>query len=357
MWVADTDFKAPQAITQALQKRLDHGVYGYTSPPEKLNSVMVTRMQSLYNWDIQPEWIVWLPGLVCALHLACRAAAPNGGRALVPNPIYFHFDNASDLSNLDTCNIPMTLKGERWVIDMDLLENSVTDETKILMLCNPHNPAGTMFNRAELEQLAAFAIRHNLVLCSDDIHCDLILDETLQHIPIASLNNAICQQTITLMAPSKTFNIAGLGCAFAIISDSDLRKRFNRVRDGIVPHTNLLGFSATYAAYTQCDDWLEAKLDYLRENHRYLLQEINQIPGLKMLPHEATYLAWIDISQANIDQPQRFFEKAGVGISPGADFGDKQFVRLNFGCTKETLVEAVSRIKKAMLVHSPNSTA
>jgi len=353
MWVADTDFKAPSAITDALTERIEHGVFGYTNVPDELNQTIITRMHKLYDWDIQAEWIVWLPGLVCALNIACRAAAPNGGSAMAPKPIYPPFVSAPHLSNLQVCQIPMKLAGMRWVLDFEYLEQSITNETKILLFCNPQNPGGTIYTTAELVQLSKIIVKHQLVLCSDEIHCDLLLDKDAQHIPIASLNAEVEQQCITLMAPSKTFNIAGLGCAFAIIANKQLRKNFNKARRGIVPDTNLLGYTATLAAYTQGEQWLAAQLAYFRANHQYLLKEINAIPGLKMLPNQATYLAWIDVSAAKLENPALFFEEAGVGLSPGRDFGDPNYVSMNFGCTKELLMEAVKRMRSAMLNHLP----
>jgi cystathionine beta-lyase len=353
MWVADTDFKAPSAVTDALTKRIEHGVFGYTNVPVELNDTIISRMKTLYDWEIQADWIVWLPGLVCALNIACRAVAPKGKSVMTPTPIYPPFVSAPHLSGLQICQIPMKLNGTRWIMDFEHLESSITDETKILLFCNPHNPGGTIYNKTELTQLSDIIVKHQLVLCSDEIHCDLLLDLDATHIPIASLNPAIEQLCITLMAPSKTFNIAGLGCAFAIIANKSQRNKFNKARRGIVPDTNLLGYTATLAAYTHGEQWLQAQLAYFRDNHAYLLKEINAIPGLKMLPNQATYLAWIDVSAAKLENPALFFEEAGVGLSPGRDFGDSNYVRMNFGCTKELLKEAVKRMRSAMLNHLP----
>lgn len=353
MWVADTDFKAPPAVINALTQRIEHGVFGYTDVSKQQNKIIIDRMANLYNWQIEPEWIVWLPGLVCGLNLACRTAAPHGGSAISPQPIYPPFISAPHLSGLEVCQVQLTLIDQRWVLDFAALERSITAETKILLFCNPHNPGGTVYTEAELNTLATIATKHDLIVCSDEIHCDLLLDKSLKHIPLASLNKNISDQCITLMAPSKTFNIAGLGCSFAIISDNNLRKRFINTRKGIVPDANLLGYTATIAAYSEGAQWLEKQLDYLRENHEYLLREINAIPGLKMLPNQATYLAWIDVSAAKLDNPAFFFEQAGVGLSPGRDFGNNQYVRMNFGCTRGLLIEAVKRIKSAMLNQLP----
>lgn len=353
MWVADTDFMAPPAVIEALQSRVDHGIFGYTNTPSELNQLVIERMKSQYNWTIQPDWLVWLPGLVCGLHLACRSVGVSQDEVATAKPVYPPFMSAPRLSDRKLTSIPMIEQEQRWLIDFDALEQSITDSTTLLLFCNPHNPGGTVYTREELEQLSKICLKHNLTICSDEIHCDLILEPGLQHIPLASLNNEIAAQSITLMAPSKTFNIAGLGCSFAIIPNATLRKQFQQVRKGIVPDANLLGYTATLAAYKEGDNWHRQQLNYLKGNRDYLVKEINQIPGLRLNQVEATYLAWIDVSAAKLENPALFFEQAGVGMSPGRDFGDDRFMRLNFGCTRSMVVEAVDRIRRAMLSQLP----
>ncbi|MBS98184.1 MAG: aspartate aminotransferase [Oceanospirillaceae bacterium] len=353
MWVADTDFMAPQAVLRALHERVDHGVFGYTNTPAALNAQVIERMQRLYGWQIEADDLTWLPGLVCGLHLACRAATDMGQAVMSAQPIYPPFLSAPRLSERELVTLPMTRHGQRTLIDFEALEAAITPTTRLLLFCNPHNPGGTLYRREELEQLAALIEKHDLLVCSDEIHCDLILEPGLTHTPLASLSPEISKRCITLMAPSKTYNIAGLGCSFAIIQDPQLRRRFQRVRKGIVPDVNLLGYTAAQAAYADGDEWNRAQLDYLRGNRDYLVEEINSIPGLRLDPIEATYLAWIDVSGAKLENPAHFFEDAGVGLSPGRDFGDDRFMRLNFGCPRALLEEAVSRIRRALLNHLP----
>lgn len=353
MWVADTDFISPPAVMKALHERIDHGVFGYTNVPPELNELVINRMAQLYNWKIEQDWLVWLPGLVCGLHLSCRAIGHSGDQVLSPQPIYPPFISSPRLSDRTVSTVPLTERSGHFVLDLEALENSITPDTKLLLFCNPQNPGGAVYRQEELSALAEIIVKHDLYICSDEIHCDLILEPGLKHIPIASLGDEIAKRTITLMAPSKTYNIAGLGCSFAIIPDAELRKQFINVRKGIVPDANLLGYTAAMAAYEQGDDWNNKQLTYLRENRDYLIQEINQIPGLKLNPIEATYLAWIDVSGAKLSNPAHFFEQAGVGMSPGRDFGDANYMRLNFGCTRQTLEEAVKRIKAAMLNELP----
>ena len=355
MWVADTDFMAPPSVIQALQQRIAHGVFGYTNTPAELNQLVIERMQSFYQWEIKADWLVWLPGLVCGLNLACRAVGDPGNDIISPQPIYPPFVSAPHLSKRRVVQIPMKQVDARYILDFEALEDSITPDTHLILFCNPHNPGGTVYREEELQQLADIAKKHQLVICSDEIHCDLILQPELTHIPLATLNPEIAARTITLMAPSKTYNIAGLGCSFAIIPDEQLRKQFINVRKGIVPDVNLLGYTAAIGAYQAGDTWNQKQLSYLRENRDYLVKEINQIPGLKLNPIEATYLAWIDVSAAKLDNPAHFFEQAGIGMSPGRDFGDANYMRLNFGCPKPMLEEAVKRIKNALLNHLPSA--
>ncbi len=353
MWVADTDFMSPPAVIDALQQRISHGVFGYTQTPAELNQQVIERMQRLYGWAIEADWLVWLPGLVCGLNLSCRSVGVDGDSVLAPKPVYPPFMTAPRLSSRQLITVPMQQQGARWTLDLDALEAAITADSRLLLFCNPHNPGGTCYRQEELERLASIAQRHDLIVCSDEIHCDLILEPGVEHRPLASINSDIQSRSITLMAPSKTYNIAGLGCSFAIIPDPALRTAFNRVRKGIVPDVNLLGYTAALAAYRDGDAWNRRQLEYLRGNRDYLVQEINRIPGLSMEPVEATYLAWIDVSGAKLENPARFFEKAGVGLSPGRDFGDDRFMRLNFGCPRGLLEEAVRRMRSALLNHLP----
>lgn len=348
MWVADTDFQSPPAVIEALNQRIGHGVFGYTSAPDSLNRVFIERMARLYDWQLNAEQLIWLPGLVCGLNLAVRTACDAGQAAITATPIYPPFMSAPVLSERGLIKVPMAQIGDRRLIDFDALEAAITAESSLLLFCNPHNPGGSVYRRAELEQLAELVIRHDLIICSDEVHCDLILEPDVEHIPIASLNSEIAARTITLMAPSKTWNIAGLGASVAVIENPNLRNRFARVRKGIVPGVNLLAFTAAEAAYGDSDEWNRQQLDYLRANRDYLLDEINQLPGLYLAPFEATYLAWIDASALGLESPQKFFEEAGVGMSDGADFGNGQFVRLNFGCPRSRLEEAIRRMRAAL---------
>ncbi len=351
MWVADMDYAVAPAITDAIRARIEHPVYGYTRVPTRLNDVVVERMQRLYDWTIKPEWLVWIPGVVAAVNIACRSAGDSQSQVLSPAVVYPHIPEAPRLNDRQLVDVPMALINDRWVMDLAWLVERRDSNDKMLLLCNPHNPGGSVYTREELTTLADHADAQDLIVVSDEVHCDLILEPGLQHIPIASLNPSIAQRSITLMAASKTFNLAGLGCSFAIIPNQGLRRRFRQASDGIVSHINLFGYQATLAAYEQGEDWHSRLLKYLRSNRDYLVETINKIRGLKLNRVDATYLAWIDVSELGLDDPHSFFEQAGIGMSPGRDFGDNGYMRLNFGCSKATLEEAVLRIRNAVNQH------
>ncbi|MDB6094919.1 MAG: aminotransferase class [Verrucomicrobia bacterium] len=352
MWVADMDFKSPPAITEALVTRVAHGIYGYARPVQSTTDAIVAAMASRYGWKIEPTWIVWLPGLVVGLNVTAQAFAEPGDEVLTLSPVYPPFMTAPKNSSRVSRQVPFELVDGTWRINWEALERAVTPRTKLFYLCNPHNPLARVWRRNELEQLGAFCLRHKLVLCSDEIHCDLILNPELKHIPTALLSPEISSRTITLMAPSKTYNIPGLGTSFALISDAMRRTQFVRATAGIVAEVNVLGFTACEAAYRDSEPWRLALLDYLRGNRDHLLDFVaRELPGVKVeAPIEATYLAWLNVAALNLPDPIAHFEKHGVGLSDGVFFGAQkgQYVRINFGCTRATLVEGLQRMKRAV---------
>jgi cysteine-S-conjugate beta-lyase len=342
LWVADTDFRPPPAVLEALRKRLAHGVLGYTTAPEELRLAIVERLLRLYRWPIQPDWIVFLPGVVPGLHLAARRLMAADEHALVPSPIYQHFKRAVELAPRAHSDVPLILEKGRWVFDLDVLRQSLSPQSSLFFLCNPQNPGGTMFRRNELEQLAA--LTQDLVIVSDEIHCDIVLEPGAVHVPIASLAPEISRRTVTLMSPNKAFNFPAAGCAWAIIEDAALRRAFAAdVAAHVVHSPSVFGYDAALAAYRGGGAWLEAQLEYLRANRDLVEHEL----GLPMAHVEATYLAWIDCSGLGLSDPYAHFLAHGVAISPGSQFGDARFVRLNFGTQRARLREAVKRIRTA----------
>ncbi|MEY8709563.1 MalY/PatB family protein [Mangrovibacter phragmitis] len=348
MWVADTDFRSPPCVIEALQARVAQGVFGYGKHPDGLAEAVVNWLANRYDWHIEPEWLVFIPGVATGLNLAVRAYCGPDQGTLAPDPIYPPFRKAARLAGHTQLNAPLHLQNDRWVMNLEEIEPQLLGNERLLMLCNPQNPGGTVYRRNELSEQLAFAQRNNLIVCSDEIHCDLLLDEGAHHIPFASLSDDAAQRTVTLMAPSKTWNIAGLGASFAIIANPVLRQRFVATRAGIVPEVDILAITAAEAALREGGSWLDAQLQVLRNNRDTLCAAINALPGLAVIPPEGTFLAWVDCSGLPVDNPAKFFLDAGLGFSPGRDFGNSSFVRINFGCTQETLNEAILRIQRAV---------
>jgi cystathionine beta-lyase len=344
LWVADMDFAAPPAVVAALEKRVAHRVFGYGKPFPALVDAALDYLHRRYGWRAAPEWLVWLPGLVTGLNAACRAVE---GDALTAVPVYPPFLSAPRLAGRRLTTVPLALSEGAWGWDFERMDAAIRPETRLFLLCHPHNPVGRAWRADELARLAEFCRRHDLVVCSDDIHCDLILEAERPHIPLATLDADMARRTITLMAPSKTYNIPGLACSLAVVPDATLRSRFVAVMRGIVPDVNILGLAAAEAAYRDCDAWRDALIGVLRANRDLVEAAIARIPGLSMTHVEATYLAWIDARELPVADPALFFEEAGVGLSDGADFGAPGWVRLNFACPRETLLAALRRMTSA----------
>jgi len=349
MWVADMDFRSPPPIVEALRRRCEHGVFGYTGASPELTAAVVQMLERDYGWRIDPQWLVWLPGLVTGLNLACRSVGADDDEVLTLVPVYPPLLSAPCHAGRKVVRVGLHEESNRWSVDFERLKAAVTSQTRLFMLCNPHNPVGRVFDRRELERLAELCVSRGIVICADEIHCGLVLDPAKHHVPIATLDAEVARNTITLMAPSKTFNLAGLGCAFAVIPSEALRRRFLQAKAGIVPMLNPFGYLAAQTAYTVCEGWRQELIVYLRGNRDLLAEALPRMPGgLSLAPVEGTYLAWIDVRQAGIDEPGRFFEDAGVGLQDGRDFDGPGFVRLNFGCRRALLRQAIERMTAAL---------
>ncbi|MBU4459250.1 MAG: PatB family C-S lyase [Verrucomicrobia bacterium] len=348
--VADMDFAAPPAVLEALHRRVDHGIFGYGRATRGVAEAVVGALDRDHGWRVDPAWIVWLPGVVPGLGVGCRMLAP-AEAAVTFTPVYPPFLDDSVLAGRPQALVPLENRGGRWEIDFDLLAVSTPPNARLLMLCSPQNPTGTVVGRADLERLAAFALERGMTILSDEIHCDLVLDSGRPHTVTASLGPEIAALTITLMAPSKTYNLPGLGCAFAVIPDGALRRAFRAAAGEFVPWVNVMGFAACEAAYRDGGPWRAALLDYLRGNRDLVQAEVGSMPGLSMNPVEATYLAWIDCRPAGLADPAGAFLAAGVKLMDGARFGAPGFVRLNFACPRARLAEALRRMRSALSGH------
>lgn len=352
LWVADMDFVSPEPIVEALHERVDHRVFGYGGAGEELISVIRHRLKRLYGWDVPGEQIVFVPGVVTGLNLAFQLFADPGDAVLVQPPVYSHFLADPVNRGRAVIDTPLVKKGDTYEIDFDAFEKAITDRTRIYVLCNPHNPVGRVFRKDELERLADICLRRNILICADEIHCDLLYPDH-HHIPIATLGSEVADRTITFMSPSKTFNLAGLKCSFAIIKDPVLRKTWVRGSEGLIPHVNIMGLTAALAAFRDGQDWLDQCLAYLMGNRDLLVEYVREkLPSVTMTRMEATYLAWLDFSRSGIPgNPSRFFLKESkVALNDGVEYGKggEGFARLNFACPRRTLVDALERMAGAM---------
>jgi len=347
MWIADTEFECAAPILNALHERVNNGLLGYTLPAHATPAIeaVVKWCRKQYDWNIEPEWIVWTPGVVPAFNVAIQAYTSVDDSVIVQTPNYPPLLAAPAINGRKALEVGTVEDNGRWTLDFEQLEHQASlPEAKMFIMCNPMNPVGSVLTQTELNKIADICERHNVVLCSDEIHCDLILDD-IKHLP-ASAHKKLETSSVTLMAASKTFNVAGLGTSFAIIPSAKLRSAFHRASRGIVPWVNVMGLVATQAAFEQCDEWHKAQLDYLKNNRDYLVTEINRIDGLRVIAPAATFLLWVDATGLNVKSTQRWCEEKGIGPSPGADFGNKQFFRLNYGCSREYLEEAIAKLRK-----------
>ena len=348
VWVADMDFRAPDVVLDAIRARVDHGVFGYTHEPPGFRPALADHCARRHGWPVDPDWIVAVPGVVTALALTARLCAEPADGILTFTPVYPPFLTLPGPAGRACVRVPLFQGSTAWSIDFDALDEAVgTSLPKLLWLCHPHNPTGTVFSRADLLQLAELTHRHGITVVSDEIWADLVLDDDAGHVPFASLDHPAAQRAITLVAPSKTWNLAGLGCAAAIIRDESLRRRWRSVGGGLVPMVDPLGYAAAEAAWRHGDAWRCELLALLRHHRGLVLERVAMIPGLSCLPWQATYLAWIDCRATGCADPQAACEAAGLGPSDGRDFGLPGFIRLNTACPTDRLLVALDRLAQA----------
>jgi cystathionine beta-lyase len=348
LWVADTDFKVAPVIQTAIEERVQHGIFGYTRTDKKRNQIVVDYYKNKYGCDVDADWIVWVPGIVASLTLAIRSLSKQHKQVLTPDIVYPYLHTTPTASGKQANHLAMTYTQDRLRIDIDALEKRNAQDAKVMLFCNPQNPGGTIYTRAELERIDAYCEANNLILVSDEIHADIILDEDKRHLPYLDVSPHALNNSIVLSAASKAFNVAGLACSWAVIANPEIRNAFKAEMHGIISEINPLGFTATLTALEHGDDWLQAMNVYLRHNRDYLMAEFADIRGIRMLPLESTFLAWLDVSELDLEDPVSFFEAAGVGLSSGQGFNDANFLRLNFGCPRSVLEQAVQRIKKVL---------
>lgn len=345
LWVADMDFRSAPEIVSALKERVDHEIFGYTVPHEEPITAVLDYLRTQHQVEATRESLIFLPGLVPALNLAARAFCKDGGTVVTSTPVYPPFLTAPENARVPLHAVPLIRRDGRWIMDFESLETAPENGT--FFLCNPHNPVGTCFAQSDIQRLLDLCRKKNWILCSDEIHCDLVFEDTARHIPTLTLADSEKDQVVSLYAPSKTYNLPGLACAFAVIPNRQLRARFKREILGIVTEINCFGYAGCAAAYRQGEPWRQELLAVLRQNRDLVYKFFaDKQEWIDIFPMEATYLAWFDCRRLPVKNPALFFEEHGVGLSDGTPFGAPGWLRLNFGCPTSTLKEGLARMQK-----------
>ena len=350
-WVADMDFASPPEVLEAVHQRAEHGVLGYAHPHDGLVDALTAYMQKRHDLEVNESEIVHLGGLVSALSMVARAFGKRGEQIMTCTPIYPPFLGVQNDAGMQCISVPHILEDGDWGFDWNAMEAAVTPQTKIFLLSNPQNPLGRVFTQAEILKLAEFCERHDMILVSDEIHCDLVLDEVATpHVCAAGLPEHLQNRIITLLAPSKTYNIAGMGYAFAVIRDDSIRKKFEAARGHMLPEINCIAFYTAEAAYRHGEPWRQALVAYLRKNKDTLTAFVrDNMPDFKVPNIEATYLAWIDCRSLDCKNPATYFEKeASIYLSDGSFFGAPGHVRFNYGCPHARVLEGLEKIARVL---------
>lgn len=353
MWVADMDFKAAPCIIDALQKRLDHQVFGYGLKPDSFYLSIKNWMKKRHNWDIKANWISFSPGVVAGFNLAIQQFTSPGDKIIIQPPVYFPFAHSVRDTGRQIVDNPLQLKDGRLCIDFEDFEAKITPEVKMLILCNPHNPGGSVWKKEELKRLSEICLKNNILVVSDEIHADIVFSPS-KHVPYASVSEEAAQNSITVTSHSKTFNVAGLTTSYVIIPNKKLLFDYNKALN--IPHLgmgNIFGTQALVAAYNSGEDWLGELNVYLKQNIDLVNDFFTQnMPKFKVIVPESTFLIWIDCREAGWEMKQItsfFLNDAKVAVNEGSLFGDngKGFIRLNIGCSKLIVQQALNQIKEA----------
>ncbi|UJW56468.1 putative C-S lyase [Bacillus sp. A116_S68] len=354
MWVADMDFKPPQAISNALKKRVEHGIFGYTFTGETVADAIINWMANRHGWEINKSWITYSPGVVPSIGKTIQALTEPGDRILIQSPVYPPFFSMITDNDRTVENCPLIKKEQQYGIDFEAFEQALKNGVKLFILCNPHNPVGRVWTEEELRRMAELCLSHDVVIVSDEIHSDLILPGH-RHIPIASLSKEVAENTITLTAPSKTFNLAGLQASVIICANHDLQKKLNAIAKRQGSFTlNTFGIVAMEAAYRYGEEWLDELLAYLKGNVDVVKSYIaDKLPELTLVEPEGTYLLWIDCRKLGLSDGELnhlFTHKGKIGFNSGISFGKggEGFVRMNVACPRSTVIEGLTRMKKAL---------
>ncbi len=355
MWVADMDFKTPSFIIEAIRGRLDHEILGYTFRHDSFYESIANWIKRRHGWDVRKEWISFSPGIVPALNLAVLAFTEPGDKIIVQKPVYFPFFPAIESHGRILVNNPLKYKRGRYDMDFKDMIQKIDNRVKMMMLCSPHNPTGNVWRYDDLKKLTEICLEKNILILSDEIHSDLVYKGN-RHIPTASLSPEAAEITFTCVAPSKTFNLAGLSTSAVIASNKTLKERYDKILEDIhVGGGNVFGFTALKAAYNNGEKWLDALMEYLEGNLRYLIRYLDEnIPRIKPVIPEATYMVWLDCRELGLDDKELkkfMIHEAGLGLGDGTIFGmeGSGFQRINIGCPKSVLIKALHQLKNAVV--------
>lgn len=354
MWVADMDFQAPKEVNEALIKRAEHGIYGYTVIDDDVKNAVVNWLSDRHQWTIQPEWLTFSPGVVSSLHMAIEAFTEPGDKILIQTPVYTPFYTVIKAHGREMVKNPLIDKDQYFTIDFDNFEEKLKTGVKAFILCSPHNPVGRVWKKEELEEIARLCLKYDVMIFSDEIHADLVFPGE-KHIPIASLSDEVLENTITCMAPSKTFNLAGLEASYVIAANAEKRKKLKNqfLKSGYNGLLNTMANTALEAAYTYGKPWLEELMQLLESHKNYVTEQLEAETNLKVTRSEGTYLLWLNCTGLGLsgkELKQFMIEKAKVGLNAGLDYGDEgeQYMRMNIACPRATLEEGVNRIIDAV---------
>lgn len=356
LWIADMDFQPPPAVIQSLKHAVETGVMGYSTPPKSYFDAVQNWQKKRFNWDTKAEWILQTPGVVTALNLAIQAFTQPGDSVLIQPPVYVHFSEDVLCNNRRVVTAPLDLDDKGcYTFNPSTFEAAIEKDTKLFILCNPHNPTGNVWTEKDLRTMAEICKRHDILVISDEIHEDLIFNQNIQHFTYGRLGEEFANNSIICTAPSKTFNIAGLQVSNIFIPNPDIRHAFTKqmARNG-VNLVNYLGLIACEAAYADSEEWLEQLLVYIKGNQEYLRREFSEhLPQLKVTPSDSLYLAWVDFRSLNMSPAElmAFLTiKAKVWFDNGVKFSQEGhgFMRINVGCPRSTLTEAITRLKTAI---------
>ncbi|NMB08937.1 MAG: pyridoxal phosphate-dependent aminotransferase [Tissierellia bacterium] len=354
MWVADMDFKSSDEIIEALKTRVEHGIFGYPYIDDSFYESIINWIKNRYNWEIKKEWILFTPGVVMGLNIGVRELVEEGEKVLVQSPVYPPFYRVVNNNKRIVNNVPLIHNGEKFVMDYENLEKKIDDDTKLMMLCSPHNPVGRVWTKEELIKLGDICINNNIIIISDEIHCDLTL-KGHKHIPLASISKELEERTITLMAPSKTFNIAGLHTSVAIIPNENLRNKYSRAIEIMeIGNISIFGALALETAYNHGGQWLKEVMEYIESNIDFAIDYINKnIPEIKVHKPEGTYLLWLDfrsLNKSSDEISEALIKNGKVYLNDGRPYGPggEGYFRLNIACPRAILEDGLNRIEKAV---------